>query len=174
MNRDWLSRTFNFDFPVEVYPRLLERIAGAPERAAIVVAGVPRERLILRPDGRWSAQRQIGHLADLDALFLRRLDEYAAGAEVLTAADLSNRATEEADHDERRIDEVLDRFRSTRAAVMARLGGFPPEMFGRVSLHPRLGQPMRVVDQLHFQAEHDDHHLASAAAILRAQLAPGG
>ena len=169
MKRQWLKRTFVFDFPVDVYPRLLERLAAAPERAAQAVAGVPRERLIARPVDRWSAQRQIGHLADLDAtLFLVRLDEYAAGAEVLTAADPANRATEEADHDERDIAEVLDRFRGTRAAVMSRLAGFPPEMFGRAALHPRLRQPMRLVDQLHFQAEHDDHHLESAAEILRA------
>jgi hypothetical protein len=171
MTREWVNRTFTFDFPVEVYPGLLERLASAPERAARLMAGVPRERLIFRPQGRWSAQRQIGHLADLDAtLFLVRLDEYAAGAGILTPADLSNRATEEADHDERRLAEVLDRFRATRAAVMSRLSGFEPEMFGRTALHPRLRQPMRLVDQLHFQAEHDDHHLESAASILRAPI----
>ena len=27
-------------------------------------------------------------------------------------------------------------------------------------LHPRLKQPMRLVDHLYFVAEHDDHHLA--------------
>jgi hypothetical protein len=34
------------------------------------------------------------------------------------------------------------------------------EEFNRSLLHPRLKQPMRLVDHLYFVAEHDDHHLA--------------
>lgn len=35
-----------------------------------------------------------------------------------------------------------------------------PALFARAMLHPRLKQPMRLVDHLYFVAEHDDHHLA--------------
>jgi|SRR5271169_3406603 len=39
----------------------------------------------------------------------------------------------------------------------------------RTALHPRLQQPMRLLDWAYFVAEHDDHHLALARqAILHA------
>ena len=34
-----------------------------------------------------------------------------------------------------------------------------PAELARTSLHPRLRQPMSVVDLCFFVAEHDDHHL---------------
>ena len=36
----------------------------------------------------------------------------------------------------------------------------------RAILHPRLKQPMRLVDHLFFAAEHDDHHLARMWELL--------
>jgi hypothetical protein len=36
-------------------------------------------------------------------------------------------------------------------------------------LHPRLKQPMRLVDHLYFAAEHDDHHLARIWELFHAK-----
>jgi len=36
-----------------------------------------------------------------------------------------------------------------------------------MSVHPRLQQPMRLVDSLYFVAEHDDHHIAKISGLLR-------
>jgi hypothetical protein len=36
-------------------------------------------------------------------------------------------------------------------------------------LHPRLKQPMRLVDHLYFVAEHDDHHLARIWEMIEAK-----
>jgi hypothetical protein len=43
-------------------------------------------------------------------------------------------------------------------------------MFARSMLHPRLKKPMRLVDHLHFAAEHDDHHLAKIWDLITKQL----
>jgi hypothetical protein len=40
------------------------------------------------------------------------------------------------------------------------------ELFARTMLHPRLKQPMRLVDHLYFVAEHDDHPLAFIWGLL--------
>ena len=45
-------------------------------------------------------------------------------------------------------------------ALLVRLETLDEAAFGRTLLHPRLKQPMRLVDHLYFVAEHDDHHLA--------------
>jgi len=42
-----------------------------------------------------------------------------------------------------------------------------PESFARVAIHPRLNIPMRLVDMLYFQAEHDDYHLARISELVR-------
>jgi hypothetical protein len=38
----------------------------------------------------------------------------------------------------------------------------------RTGLHPRLNQPMRVIDLILFIAEHDDHHLARITELKQA------
>jgi len=62
----WSERRFDFSFPVELYPELLERLRGTPARLAYRLAGVAPERLIRRPPRGWSIQEHAGHLADLE------------------------------------------------------------------------------------------------------------
>jgi len=89
-----------------------------------------------------------------------RVDNYLAGGAELTAADLSNQKTHEANHNARNIEEILAQFRSARLRLADRMEGLEAALFARSMLHPRLKKPMRLVDHLYFVAEHDDHHLA--------------
>ena len=164
----WTQRTFRFDSPVDLYPELIARFRGTPARCADVVASVPPEHLTVRLGDTWSIQENIAHLADLEDLFSGRLDEFDAGAETLRAADMTNHRTHEANHNERPIDDVLQELRSRRAEIVARLEALGPADFARTSRHPRLDQPMRLVDMVLFGAEHDDYHLARVWEIARA------
>ena len=78
----------------------------------------------------------------------------------LTVADLSNRKTHEARHNDRPVAEILAEFRKARLQLVSRVEQLDSAPFGSTRLHPRLKQPMRLVDHLYFVAEHDDHHLA--------------
>ncbi|MGN6392604.1 MAG: DinB family protein [Gemmatimonadales bacterium] len=163
----WTDRQFAFDFPVETYPELLERLRGTPVRVAERLRTVPRERLVRRSGSAWSMQEHAGHLADLDErLFLPRLDEYEFKVATLRAADMTNRATEEANHNAATLEAVLAELAASRARVMTRLEALEPDVFARTALHPRLGRDLRLVDLLYFHAEHDDYHLASITALL--------
>jgi len=51
--------------------------------------------------------------------------------------------------------------------MVERLDGFLSEMLARTALHPRLNIPMRLVDMIFFQAEHDDYHLARISELAR-------
>jgi hypothetical protein len=165
----WAARRFDFGFPVEVHPELLERLRGTPAWVADRLTPVAPNVRVRRHGPGWSPQEHAGHLADLDeSLFLPRVDEYALKVTTLRAADMTNSQTEAAQHNARSLDEVLEHLRRTRAAVVARLEGLEPEMFGRVAFHPRLRVPMRLVDLMFFHAEHDDYHLASISELLRA------
>ena len=163
----WTDRTFQFVFPVEVYPEMIERVRGTPARLEDRVRYLAPEILTKRDGERWSIQENAGHLLDLESLFQQRLDEYLAGADVLHAADMSNRKTYEADHNEVSIQKILTDFRAQRTQLATRLDNLAPKPFASVAHHPRLNVPMRLVDMLFFQSEHDDFHLARISELIR-------
>lgn len=163
----WFDRTFKFDFPAGIYPEMIERVRGTPARLEELLAGLAAETLTAQVDGRWSMQENAGHLLDLESLFAQRLDDYLAGNATQHAADLSNRKTYDASHNDVPIDSILERFRAARHALVGRLDGLDAEVFARSALHPRLNVPMRLVDMLFFQAEHDDYHLARISELKK-------
>lgn len=162
----WFERQFAFSFPVEVWPNVCARLRGTSARLEETLRGRPRESLAKKPNGKWSAQEHAGHLLDLEALWLTRVEDYVAGSQQLTAADLQNRKTDEAHHNTRPLEEVLTEFRAARGKLLARLEELDPPLFARPIPHPRLKTPMRLVDHLYFVAEHDDHHLARIWELL--------
>jgi len=165
----WTARTFEYQPPVELLPAIVERLRGTPPRAAALFAEFADARLRRAQSG-WSALEHVGHLDDLHGLDMRRLEEFLSRAPVLSAADMTNRATYEANHNGASTAGLLDRLRTHRLELVARLDTLTQEEAAILSEHPRLGRPLRLIDWLHFVAEHDDHHLAQARAILRAAV----
>ncbi len=163
----WMERSFRFDLPVGLFPALVVRLRGTLARLEELTAGLSREALTARVGGGWSIQEHVGHLLDLEDLWRVRLDELLEGTPVLTAADVSNTRTHEAGHNDRELGELLQAFRKRRTELVGRLVSLTESDVERRAHHPRLGQPMRVVDWAYFAAEHDDHHLAR---ILRLSL----
>ena len=165
MRIKWTDRRFNFDFPAGIYPEMIERIRGTPARLEELLADLPAEALTAQSDGRWSLQENAGHLLDLESLVSQRIDEYLAGNSALHAADMSNRKTYEATHNDVPVSSILKAFRTARHDMVRRLESFDRDIFARAALHPRLNVQMRLVDMLFFQAEHDDYHLARISEI---------
>jgi len=156
----WIDRKFEFDFPVDIYPEIIDRLTSTPTRIEDIIRNVPASTLKMRHLGKWSIQEHIGHLINTETLFTGRLDDFEAGVEALRPADMTNRRTYEANHNKRSIEMVLKEFNRARNKLIERVKAYPEEMFGRVAHHPRLNKPMRLVDSLYFEAEHDDHHLS--------------
>ena len=168
----WIERKFDFGFPVGLYPEIVERVRGTPARMEDRLHDLPSGLLTRRDGDSWSIQENAGHLLDLESLFSQRLDEYVSGAAELHAADMSNRRTYEANHNDVPLEMILGSFRDQRVRLAGRLDNLVPQMFARVSLHPRLNVPMRLVDMLYFQAEHDDHHLARMSELIMRSVKP--
>jgi uncharacterized damage-inducible protein DinB len=166
MNR-WFDRAFALGLPAAAAPAVLGRLRGTAARLRQATRDLPPAVLVHRPGGRWSIQENIGHLLDLESLWDRRLDDFEAGAEVLHPADLQNRRTHEARHNERGVADVLADFAAARERILQRLARMDDAGLARVALHPRLRQPMSVVDLGFFVAEHDDHHIATIDQIAR-------
>jgi hypothetical protein len=156
----WFERKFDFSFPVELYPNLCVRLRGTPARLEEICRRCSREVMVRKPDGKWSAQENAGHLLDLEPLWQARVGDFLSQASELRVADLSNQKTDQAHHNAQPLSDILAGFRAQRLKLMERLGELEPAQFPRTALHPRLKKPMRLVDHLSFVAEHDDHHLA--------------
>jgi len=164
----WINRQFAFDFPATKYPDLLERLHGTPARLAQRTANLNAERLTHHDGKGWSIQENIGHLLTVESLWLGRLDDFDNGAEVLRPADMTNRKTHDAGFNDQSMASIMGAFCQERSKLIDRLERLAPERFSQISHHPRLEQPMRLVDLLHFIAEHDDYHLARITEIRRA------
>jgi len=167
----WTTRTFDHELPLGLYPAVLERLRGTPARAAELLHSVSEPLRRWRVEPAWSALQHIGHLDDLHDLDMRRLQDYASGSPVLAAADMTNRRTEEADHNTGATGVLLERLREHREELAQQLEQFDETQAARAARHPRLQRTMRVIDWMYFVAEHDDHHLARAREVL--QLARG-
>ena len=165
----WIERKFSFDYPVSKWPDLLERTRGAPACLEERVRGLSQEVLTYRPpDGGWSIKTNIGHLADVSPLFQRRIEQILAGESKLVAADMSNPKSNTANHDATDIEVLLAAFRAQRAKIVAKYESLDPGDWGKSALHPRLNQPMRIVDIAYFDSEHDDYHLGRIGELIRA------
>lgn len=167
VHRDWLTRSWSFDFPPDLYQEIIERLRGTPLRLEAAVAGLDPASLTRRLAYDWSIQENVGHIGDLDVLFDGRIDDFLSDVEVLRPADMSNQATNDANHNARPIEEVLDGVRSSRENLVERLEGLAPTDYARSAYHERLDIRMRLVDQCVFQAAHDDYHLAIITALKR-------
>lgn len=162
MNRvpAWFERRFEFTFPVEQYPNVCVRLRGTPARLDELLRGVPHEVLIAKPENKWSAQEHAGHLLDFEPLWITRVEDFFNEGANLTPADLTNRKTDEAQHNAHSLEDILRDFRIARIGFVERVTSIEARDSARTLLHPRLKTPMRLVDHLYFVAEHDDHHLA--------------
>ncbi|MCU1258756.1 MAG: DinB family protein [Bryobacterales bacterium] len=164
----WFERKFEFSFPAELLPNLCARLRGTPARLEETLRERPHETLIEKAQGQWSAQEHAGHLLDLEPLWLARVDDYTAAGDQLTAADLTNRKTHEANHNGRPLGDILAEFRGARDSLLKRVDELDASFFAQAIPHPRLKTPMRLVDHLYFVAEHDDHHLAQIWELVNA------
>jgi uncharacterized damage-inducible protein DinB len=167
MKMRWTDRRFTFDLSETLFPVVVERLRGTPARIEDKVRDLSPTLLTRRDGDAWSIQEHIGHLLDLDELHTGRLDDFLAGAPVLRPADVGNPKTWEAHYNERPLGEILQAFRRERERFVARLDAWDESLISRTALHPRLNQPMRVLDMAFFTAEHDDHHLTRMTELAR-------
>ena len=162
----WFQRKFTFDLPLSRLPNIVERLRGSPARLEERVRALPPATLHARLNDKWSIQENLGHLADLEPLWIRRAEQVLEGQTELAVADLTNRLTDEAHHNEAPLDDILQRFRSLRFRFVSILERAAGPALERSARHPRLGTPMRLIDIAFFTAEHDDHHLARITELM--------
>lgn len=161
---NWFDRNFPPIADNGLFPPILERLEGTPARLTDKIRRIERN-LTLSINGKWSIQKEVGHLIDLEPLWHDRALQIIHNQSNLLAADLTNRKTHETDYDGMDIASLLAQFTSLRSNLMAVLRSVKDEDLENASIHPRLGTPMRLIDLAYFVAEHDDHHLAQMTLL---------
>lgn len=162
----WFERKFDFNFPIGLFPIILERLRGTVSQLEASIKNIPEEQLSIKKDGKWSVKEVIGHLYDLEELWHGRIDDFLAHKEVLRAADLENTKTHEAAHNLRTVEALLNQFITERKKLIDRVKNIDEATASVVALHPRLQTPMRLIDSLFFIAEHDDHELGKIRTLI--------
>jgi uncharacterized damage-inducible protein DinB len=162
----WVERKFEKIADNGLLPGIIERLNGTPVRLEAKVNLMSPDLLSRKSAEHWSVKKEIGHLNDLEPLWLSRVLQIQSGFAVLTAADMSNLKTHQADHDTREIADLISDFRSSRTRLVDRLKSLKDEDLDKSSFHPRLQTPMKIVELAYFVAEHDDHHLAHMSGMM--------
>jgi uncharacterized damage-inducible protein DinB len=162
----WIERKFEFNFPVGLFPVIVERLRGTLLQLEEMVMNIPDEKLSIKKNGKWSVKEVIGHLYDLEELWNGRINDFLEHKQILRAADMSNAKTTAADHNSKPVDELLKQFKDARISLINRISGFDEAMASLTALHPRLQTPMRLIDSLFFVAEHDDHELTKIRQLI--------
>jgi uncharacterized damage-inducible protein DinB len=163
----WFERKFDERLEVGTFPTIVERLRGTPARVEEMLASIDPSTLTRRLDGTWSIQENLGHLLDLEPLWFGRLEDLLRGEKNLRVADLTNRTTDEANHNAKPLASLTRDFRGARLRLIARLDLLSEADVLREAVHPRLKTPMRTIDHARFVAEHDDHHLARMRTLAR-------
>jgi hypothetical protein len=157
----WFERVFKFGLPVGMLPFYIERLEGTAVRIESKVKGISEEILSHRLDNKWSIKENIGHLAEVDEVALKRIGEIVSGISPMARA-----VFEPKPYHEWPITKVLKFFHETRRQNIRRYSDLRQEDLEKFSLHPRLNLVMTPVDLAWFDAEHDDHHLVRINEIL--------
>lgn len=162
----WFERRFAFDFPITNFPIIFSRLECSLFRLQAILVNADDEAASLNNNG-WSVKEELGHLYDLEDLWWKRLQDFLNGSERLTTADLTNTRTNEAGHNEKTLEFLMQQFVRERQRMLEQVYHFDDATLRLTAIHPRLLQPMRLIDKLYFVAEHDDHHIAKISGLLR-------
>lgn len=159
---EWFERQFTFGHSTSLLPFHLERLEGTISRIEKKVQGVPDEILSNKLDGKWSVKENIAHLAEVDEIALKRIDEMIGGISPMSPAVIQPGR----DYNAQPIADVVGFFRANRKKNLEKYKTLTDADLSKSSLHPRLKVTMNPVDLAWFDAEHDDHHLVRINEIL--------
>jgi hypothetical protein len=164
-NLPWFERNLKFGYPKEMLPFFLERLAGSMVRIQNKIQGIDDRILSTRLNDKWSVKQNIGHLAEVDEIANKRLDEMVAGVSPMSPA-----VFEPQDYNPWPIEKVFEKFKANRLKNLKKYQSLAETDLLKSSLHPRLKVMMTPVDLAWFDAEHDDHHFVTINNILKQLL----
>ncbi len=164
----WVDHKFNLGIDPGWSYNIVTRISDIGLRCRHHCGQLTDALLSTRVNEAWSIKEHIGHLIDLEELHINRLKQFEELEDDLIGADMSNRKTEETDHNAEKLADLIARLSDERERLIFQFYKLNTESLNHFALHPRLRVKMRPVDLLYFIGEHDDHHLTSIIHLREA------
>lgn len=165
--QQWVDHKFNLGIDVGWKNNILNRIEDTEIRLCHYIKNLSNKQLSQKTNGMWSIKEHVGHLTDLESLWLNRFEQFEKLFPELVAADMTNKKTELSNHNEQHIDKLIEDFRLERQKLIYTVNQLSEKSQKHRALHPRIKTMMKPVDLLFFIAEHDDHHLTSIKKIIK-------
>jgi uncharacterized damage-inducible protein DinB len=163
---EWFEREFKFGLPIGMLPFYMERLEGTCARIQAKVKNVPEEMLSYKLNGKWSVKENIGHLADVDEIAMKRIGEIISSISPMSSAVIQPQK----EYNKQAILKVIEHFMENRTSNLNAYRALDANELEKKSVHPRLKVSMTPVDLAWFDAEHDDHHLVRIGEIISVLL----
>lgn len=164
--QQWVDHEFNLGIDIGWTENVMSRIRDTHIRIKHHCQDLSNEQLSQKVNGAWSIKEHIGHLTDLEELWIGRFNEFSKELLELSMADMSNQKTKTSNHNELAIDILLEEFTQERNKLIQVYENLSQKSQEHQAMHPRIKMLMRPVDLLFFVAEHDDHHIVSITKLL--------
>src|SRR5687768_12792247 len=129
----WFERVFTFGSPKGMLPFYIERLEGTIPRIEAKIKYASDEILSNRLNNKWSVKENIGHLAEVDEVANKRIDEMIAGISLLSPAVFEPKT-----YYELPIQEVITFFSEARSKNIKRYKELSLSDLEKTALHPRL------------------------------------
>lgn len=162
----WFDKKFTFSLTQNKYKDILSKLNETPSRIAKLVNNISSELLNKRIDEKWSVKENVGHLIDLEELHRGRINDFIADKDTLRPADIMNKKTNEAGHNKKDINYLINEFKKERRYFVKRLSELEEVALNKSSVHPRLEKPMRPIDMAQFVLEHDEYHIQTIKELI--------
>ena len=106
----WFERKFDFSKEQNIFPSIIERLKGTPILLDYKVSTISDLDLKIKFQNSWSIQDNIGHLIDLEPVWLGRLHDILRGDEMMRTIDLANTKTNQANHNSGSAKDLIKEF----------------------------------------------------------------
>ena len=162
----WFDHKFNLGIDIGWTDNVMSRIQDCAIRLEHYTKDKTDDILSKKNADNWSIKEHIGHLIDLEDLWINRFLQFELFVPDLVHADMTNLKTELANHNTMSIQNLLSEFKSERKRLINTFDSLSAKALIHDAFHPRLKVIMKPVDLLFFVAEHDNHHITSIKRML--------
>jgi DNA-binding MarR family transcriptional regulator/uncharacterized damage-inducible protein DinB len=165
----WFDRKFDFTYLSTTPEVIFERLYSTSMRLNQMNNQFP-ESSLTKSNGKWSIKQNIGHLSDLEPVWIGRVRDIIQGKKEMRNIDFANKKTHKAKHNDMPLNQLISNFSTQRNSLIKLCQENYSSLLTSKALHPRLGIQMRIIDLLYFVAEHDDHHLSTIRHLTQSKV----
>lgn len=153
-------------FIVEKYHAHIATLAAFPARLSALVTPLTDAQLHFRPDDKeWSVLENIGHLVDIDPLYVDRIDRILSEERPVFAPFDPDAGVRAAHYQHQNVSDLLATYIAQRQATIDGLSTIVPDELTRIGIHAKYGE-VSIARLVELLAGHDEVHYTQITATI--------